>query len=208
MKMKQNNRIMGKVVLGIIAIIILSTGIFLYLLLRGGLPETHNKINQYGQWENFAGYSGLKIFPKDISEDYINSYYYKSQDTIFSPDVQVFMEAVYDEESFEKEINRLSGISVSKNSDTNLILKDAEHFFTDAYVCEYNWNDCYEYALVFQADRKIDYIFLQNVDIRDVKFDVSFLSADYNERIEDSEYCIYAFGIGKNELYYQQNCEQ
>ena len=203
MNIKQNNKIVVKVVLGVVVIIILCTGIFLYQLLLGGPPEIHNKINQYGQWENFVGYSGLKVFPKDISKDDINNYYYKSQDTIFSPEVQVFMEAVYDAESFEREVSRLSEIRVSKNEDTNLILKDAEHFIADAYVCEYNWNNCYEYALVSEADKKIDYIFLQNIDLQDLKFDVSFLPADYNEKIEDSEYCIYAFGIGKNELFFQ-----
>lgn len=194
---------MVKIIIGIILIMVLLITAFLYKFLYGGLPEVHNKVNQYGQWEDFAGYSGLKIFPENILKDNITEYYYKSQDIIFSPEAQIFMEAVYDEKSFEKEITRLFEISVSKGEDINYIIKDMDHFLTTAYVCEYNWSHCYEYALVFEEDKKIDYIFLQNIDIKDIEFNKSYLPENYGEENEDSSYCIYVFGTGKNVLYYE-----
>lgn len=190
--------------IGIIIIAgILVFGALVYKLLFGGIPEVHNSSRQYGNWENFAGYSGLKIFPRDISKESIREYYYRSQDTIFSPEAQVFLEAVFEKDAFEQEVERLSHICMSDGKETNLVLEDNRHFPADAYICEYNWNHCYEYALVFPEALKINYIFLQNIDAADAAFEDSLLPEGYGEESEENPYCLYAFGTGKNVIWYE-----
>ena len=105
--------------------------------------------------------------------------------------------------AFEQEVERLSHICMSDGKETNLVLEDNRHFPADAYICEYNWNHCYEYALVFPEALKINYIFLQNIDAADAAFEDSLLPEGYGEESEENPYCLYAFGTGKNVIWYE-----
>lgn len=196
--MNKKKRMLGSIG----AVLVLIAGVFAFLVFYGGFPEIHTQKNQYRTWEKFAGYSGLKVFPESIKEENIENYYYKSQDTIFSPECQVYLEAFYDDEMFEKEVERLSKISVTYQNKKNLIIEDNENFHGTAYVCEYNWNHCYEYAVISKENKKISYIFLQNVKKEDIKFDSDSLPLQYGENAGQNAFCIYAFGIGKNEIHY------
>lgn len=78
----------------------------------------------------------------------------------------MFLEAVFEKDAFEQEVERLSHIRMSDGKETNLVLEDNRHFPADAYICEYNWNRCYEYALVFPEALKINYIFYRILMLR------------------------------------------
>lgn len=191
------------VIIGLVIGFFVALGSICFLFFFGGFPEVHRQKQQYGTWKKFAGYSGLKVFPDNIHEEDILYYYYKSQDTIFSPECQICLETTYEESDFEKEVKRISQISINYNGKKNKILNDKENFNAEAYICEYNWNHCYEYALIVPETQQITYVFLQNVNKSEVKFDLDWLPDHYEEKDNSLIYCIYAFGPGKDEMQYE-----
>lgn len=116
---------------------------------------------------------------------------------------QICLETTYEESDFEKEVKRISQISINYNGKKNKILNDKENFNAEAYICEYNWNHCYEYALIVPETQQITYVFLQNVNKSEVKFDLDWLPDHYEEKDNSLIYCIYAFGSGKDEMQYE-----
>ncbi len=199
-KMRRSMIAVG-VIIAIIVTALICGGVFAFLVLFGELPEVYSKPSQYGQWDSFDGYSGLKIFPTEIEEQEIEAYYYQSQDTIFSPECQVFLQARYGDEAFAEEVKRLQNIKMVKGKEENLILSGIEQFVAPAYACIYAWHNCYEYALVFEERNTIVYVYLQNMEVEDLEFNPIFLPGNYGE--ETSGYTIYGFGIDNNQMIYE-----
>ncbi len=201
MRKTKNTIIIVMSVILIILALLVGGAMLVYSLLFGEVAEVHHEVSQYGQWESFDGYSGLKIFPKDIQENEIETYYYRSQDVIFSPECQIFLQAKYSDEAFEKEVQRLQNIRVVYDQEENLILYDAEHYIAPAYVCVDGWKGCYEYALVFREKNVIVYVYLQDMKEDKLEFNSLFLPNNYGEDADG--YTIYGFGMGKDHLIFE-----
>lgn len=186
-----------------LVIAILFLGIMtIYLFFYGEIPEVHTSISEYGEWDDFDGYSGLKIFPTQLANAEIQEYYYFSQDVLEAPKCQIYLQVKYDDTTYEKEVLRLKNINIVRNEQNkNVIWNDFEKFVSTAYICEYAWNNCYEYALIFDDMNTVVYIFLQNIEEKDVVFNKIFMPIKYGE--ERESYCIYGFGNGKNVMIYE-----
>lgn len=159
-------------------------------------------VTEYGEFEGFRGYSKLYIFPEQISENVkVEKYLYKYDDTLFDATCQIYLECVYNDEGYEKELKRLSNIKEEYRGEVQRVSYEEEAFRYPAFVTINADNHCYEYALILDGN-KIVYIFLQFTNMEAVEFPLDYLP--YNYEMEDncegeSIYIFYdnaGYGIG------------
>lgn len=163
-------------------------------VLYGDISILVNDPQQYGDFKYFKGYSGLDIFPEDISLHTIEDYYYSYEDTLFDPTSQIYLCCSYDKKTYEEEIERLSKISKSYKGKNQQVIYDTEHYSAPAYVTIDANDHCYEYALL-AGENKIVYIFLQFIKEENIAFDSKYLPENYENAVTDEErgYSIYLF---------------
>jgi len=154
-------------------------------------------ISEYGQFNDFKGPSTLSIFPEILSDSAQNvKYYYGSVDSILGNDYQIFLECNYSDNDYKKEIERLSKITETYLNRTNSIRYDTDTFICPSYVAVLGNNQTYEYALVFNKEKKIVYIFTQFMDLDDIVFDKQFLPPNFMKGDSEHGFSIYAFKYG------------
>lgn len=109
--------------------------------------------------------SGFFIFP-DNTDSALEADYDSSLKTgLFDTDGYVFLTATYDEKGFEKEVDRLSGITCKvfdtlyENSDYHIekVMYDTEMYSYPAYITMDGYDDVYEYALLDDENNRIVY---------------------------------------------------
>ncbi len=109
--------------------------------------------------------SGFFIFP-DNTDSALEADYDSSLKTgLFDTDGYVFLTATYDEKGFEKEVDRLSGITCTvfdtlyENSDYHIekVMYDTEMYSYPAYITMDGYDDVYEYALLDDENNRIVY---------------------------------------------------
>ncbi|PRR83479.1 zf-HC2 domain-containing protein [Clostridium vincentii] len=170
---------------------------FAWLFFTGGNPKVQNIVSEYGEWEEFLGYSNLDVFPivlPDSASDV--DYYCYCRDTLFDPKCQVYLTCTYDTQDYNNEVKRLSEIDESMGGKTQEILYDENCFSYPAYVAVNSSNYCYEYALLLEDEDKIVYVFTQNIKKEDVIFSKNYLAQDYMKENSDKtndKYNIYMF---------------
>ena len=168
-------------ILKIIAIImgVVILWIFGVALCWGIFFHGERDVDKYGEFENYLGYSGLAIFPKDVPSENIESYYYLNRDMPLDPMCEIYVKCTYNEEEYEKEVERLKKIPN--------IRFDEERFNYDAYVSMYNYSSCYEYALLLEDEKSIAYINTQGIygnPLLGLRFDKEYLPEDFMKNIE------------------------
>lgn len=191
-------------------VMILSIGIayFAWLFFTGGNPIVKNDVLEYGEYENFLGYSNLDIFPEKISDkcqSKYNDYYYYCRDTLFDPKCQIYASVCYSENEYNDEIKRLSEIEEKVSDKTNKIKYDNNGFNYPAYIAINGNNYCYEYALLLEEEHRIIYVFIQNIDKKEIVFDVNYLPENYSlsDSYKENEFSIYMFDSNnKDEKYF------
>lgn len=163
------------VIVAIVILLIAGGFLFLHLFFSG-----ESDSNNYGKFENYLGYSELVIFPKDVSQENIESYFYLNRDMIFDPICEIYLKCQYNAEEYASEVERLKEIPN--------IRYDQENFNYSAYVTMYNYSSVYEYALLLEEENTIVYINTQGIQanpILGLKFDKEYLPHDF---MKDTEY--------------------
>lgn len=133
--------------------------------------ETYSTTN-IGEYRNFEGhiseekegiFSGLKIFPLELTEEMHNiSYIYECENVAFNNGYFIYLEGVWSEEAFEQEIQRLRSISLSYREESKKIIYDAKTFAYPAYITVFDDAEgCMEYALVDEENKRIVYLYCQ-----------------------------------------------
>lgn len=151
-------------------------------------------ISEYGQFDDFKGPSTLSIFPDTILDSAQNvKYYYGSVDSILGNDYQIYLECNYSDNDYKKETERLSKITETYLNRTNSIRYDTDTFICPSYVAVLGNNQTYEYALVFNEEKKIVYVFTQFMDRDDIVIDEQYLPPNFMEGDSEHGFSIYAF---------------
>ena len=146
----------------------------------------------------------LYIFPEDTdaaSEVSISGEIYTGLDQCNG---YVLLSCTYEPEAYEAEIERLSNITFSlKHGDEMLVhdvLYDDISYRLPAYVADDGYMDVYEYALVDDAEYKIDYVLLCSPlkgrceGLDDVmKIDMSAYEYSGDESERDERFSIYVW---------------
>lgn len=178
--------------------------LLLVLLLTGYYLIVHGKIitvtdkKEYGNYEKYERLNNLAVFPDKDMEMLFDTYFYQYHDLFYAPCVQIILEAHYTKEQFTQELLRLEELELTYSGQTNHLFKDNTHFLSTAYVAMADWNDSYEYALVFENLHTILYVYLENADsIEDLHVDNLFLPTYYEASSSDNvSYSFYAFPMG------------
>ncbi|MBQ7389836.1 MAG: hypothetical protein IJW02_01870, partial [Clostridia bacterium] len=99
---------------------------------------------------------------------------------IGNPFIEILLIIQYDEVTIEKEIDRLSNLSVNKTT-----LYDSKNFPLPAYIARAN-TQVYIYALVDETKNTISYIYVQHKDFEDINTIKSLLPRNYaNSTLND-----------------------
>ena len=160
----------GIVLIFIVLIVIISLSLFFH-----GKKD----IDNYGKFEDYLGYSKLAIFPKEVSDDNIQSYFYLNRDMPLDPICEIYLKCTYSAEEYNSEVERLKNIQNIKY--------DEENFNYKAYVSMYNFSSCYEYALLLEEEKTIVYINTQGIYgnwLQGLRFDKEYLPKDFMKDIE------------------------
>lgn len=116
--------------------------------------------------------SGFFVFPDDPDKAVQKEYSYSTKTGLFDTDGYFILKAVYSDEDFKAEEERLSEISCDINfkdsSHTNYIMYDDVSYNYPAYVANDGYDHAYEYALLDEENNTIIYVSLsypQNTDL-------------------------------------------
>lgn len=147
------------------------------IIIAIGIWESHTErdVENYAIFDKYCGYGNLWVFPKEISETATNvEYYYFDMNTLMDPTCQIYLCCTYDTETYQKEVDRLSQIKYEMNGLTKSIQYEENIFAYPAYVSIYEWESCYEYALVDAEEQKIVYVFMQGIPKWMIAFDEKY----------------------------------
>lgn len=190
---------------GIITLIIVM--VILLNQLFFGKTITSKDGESYQKLEGKGVYSPLIVFPSSDVDTLSQKYYYQIKDELFAATCQIYLRNQYTEEQYASEIERLENLELSYLDQTNVVYIDQDNFCNVTYVAMANWIDRFEYAIVLEEQKTIIYVYLQNMDEKNIYMDSKYLpqyfhndnASDY-ENVEDmtAEYrSIYSFLIGK-----------
>ena len=73
------------------------------------------------------------------------------------------------------ETERLRNLEFSYQDQTNMLYQDEENYCSVAYVAMANWIDRYEYAITLDDSNTIIYVYLQNMDAKDIHMQSDYL---------------------------------
>lgn len=194
-------------VIGITALIIVFAIVLLNELFFGKTYTSKEGENYQKKLEGKGIYSPLIVFPSSDVDTLSQNYYYQIKDELFAATCQIYLKNQYTEELYASEIERLENLELSYLGQTNDIYIDQDNFCNVTYVAMANWTDRFEYAIGLEEQKTIIYVYLQNMDEKNICMDSKYLpqyfhndnSSDY-ENVEDmtAEYrSIYSFLIGK-----------
>lgn len=183
----------------IIAITIGTIGTILFLSERQSpsVIET-NDIREHHYNKDFDGRSELSLFPTSAWRQTLDYYYYHKEESP-EPSIQIYLDCTFNEESFAMESKRLDKLYASQDSYVNYVQFDSTHFCIPAYVAIAGCLDCYEYALL-PGDNRIIYVYLQNIDKKDIYFDSSYLPSYYG--VSGGGFSMYVLTKPSGEVFY------
>ena len=141
-----------------------------------GTRITSREGEAYHKLEGKGGvYSPLAVFPSADMDTVSQDFYYQTRDEIFAATCQIYLENQYTREQYEAETERLRNLEFSYQDQTNMLYQDEENYCSVAYVAMANWIDRYEYAITLDDSNTIIYVYLQNMDAKDIHMQSDYL---------------------------------
>lgn len=184
---------------------ILILGVFVVMLVGGSIlgPGESQNVDivtsnpaEYSVWDSYEKEMGIEediletgevIFPENMDVEYMDEYFakidgkFKAYDDGYSASISSlrFMVATLPEEEYQKEKERLAGITVTCEDEAvvdnvNHILHDTEHFPAEAYIAVYEDNYEYEYALADDENQQITYVYACVAPLKEIPTEVDF----------------------------------
>lgn len=183
--------ILGSFVLGFILLIVIS--FFLYKCIAYADSDlfehkTIVDISYYDQmWDNPEKYEGDNesiLFPKSVESLDVTDYLFVYNVHLLKTEWQVALVVKYDEDNFEKELERIK--TVCKNSP---VYGETEYFDKPTYASIWDYGTSYEYAIVDEKNSEIAYIYFQHVytDTYEFKIKEEYIPVKYRDMIDSDE---------------------
>lgn len=166
-----------KVVFVVVAVVIVLGIILSYVCYHFiyGTRITSREGEAYHKLEGKGVYSPLAVFPSADMDTVSQDFYYQTRDEIFAATCQIYLENQYTMEQYEAETERLRNLEFSYQDQTNMLYQDEENYCSVAYVAMANWIDRYEYAITLDDSNTIIYVYLQNMDAKDIHMQSDYL---------------------------------
>ena len=100
---------------------------------------------------------------------------------------QIFLEIKYDDPLYLVETERLNNLCANSP-----VCGYSEYYDDFAYATVWNWNCCFEYAVVDQNKKTVCYVYLQLIQKNNLIIDEKYIPKEYEMELSDSEiYSIY-----------------
>lgn len=166
-----------KVVFAVVAVVIVLGMILSYVCYHFiyGTRITSREGEAYHKLEGKGVYSPLAVFPSADMDTVSQDFYYQTRDEIFAATCQIYLENQYTREQYEAETERLRNLKFSYQDQTNMLYQDEKNYCSVAYVAMANWIDRYEYAITLDDSNTIIYVYLQNMDAKDIHMQSDYL---------------------------------
>ena len=166
-----------KVVFAVVAVVIVLGIILSYVCYHFiyGTRITSREGEAYHKLEGKGVYSPLAVFPSADMDTVSQDFYYQTRDEIFAATCQIYLENQYTREQYEAETERLRNLEFSYQDQTNMLYQDEKNYCSVAYVAMANWIDRYEYAITLDDSNTIIYVYLQNMDAKDIHMQSDYL---------------------------------
>lgn len=166
-----------KVVFVVVAVVIVLGIILSYVCYHFiyGTRITSREGEAYHKLEGTGVYSPLAVFPSADMDTVSQDFYYQTRDEIFAATCQIYLEINIPGNSMRQKqnvcviwnflirIRRICSIRMKKN------------YCSVAYVAMANWTDRYEYAITLDDSNTIIYVYLQNMDAKDIHMQADYL---------------------------------
>lgn len=173
-------------------------GLFLLLIVTASVSnyidahmekKTLTDISAYNtMWTDYERYNGEDksiLFPESIDKQDVDDYLFVYNKHILFPEWQVEVVIKYDEKEFVDEVERIKAVCRCSP-----IFSKTDYFGNRAYASVWNYEDCFEYAIVDKENMKIAYIYLESTgyDDKKLKIDEKYVPKDFYDRVESEEY--------------------
>lgn len=134
--------------------------------------------------EEFSGdmTSHFFLFPDDLKDAEDAEFWYEYKTGLFDTDGSFFLSAVYSDEDFADEIERISEITCTVNDGvediTQTVIYDEDMYNYPAYIAIDGYTHNYEYALIDEDDNRIVYVLLGYPDYDELSEYSDYLKSD------------------------------
>lgn len=183
-------------ILGALIIAIVFIVLIIFIFYKGlnyadsGLFEqkTVTDIAYYDEmWDNpekHEDYNKSILFPKSVENLKVTDFLFVYNVHLFITEWQIELVVKYDEDYFENEVERIK--SVCKGSP---VYGETEYFDKPAYASMWDYDSCYEYAIVDEKNSEIVYIYFQYVyvDLYEFKIEEKYIPKGYRNTSDTSE---------------------
>ena len=175
--MTKKQKVVFAVVAAVVAAVLVPGIILSYVCYHFiyGTRITSREGEAYHKLEGKGVYSPLAVFPSADMDTVSQDFYYQTRDEIFAATCQIYLENQYTREQYEAETERLRNLEFSYQDQTNMLYQDEENYCSVAYVAMANWTDRYEYAITLDDSNTIIYVYLQNMDAKDIHMQSDYL---------------------------------
>ena len=128
------------------------------------------------------------MFPNNVNEEQCVTFICKHTTyQLLGTGWQLLLEIRYDDSLYFSEIDRLNNLC--GNSPIRGI---SEYFGNPAYATVWNWNGCFEYAVVDEKEKTVCYIYLQLIEEDNLILDKKYIPEGYEMQLGNFEtYSIY-----------------
>ena len=123
------------------------------------------------------------LFPNSVSEEECVEFICRH--TTYLPlgtGWQILLRIKYDDDRFISEINRLNNLC-----ENSPICGYSENFDDYAYATVWNWNSCFEYAIIDEKEKTVSYIYLQLIEKKDLFIEDEYIPKEYEMQLTDSQ---------------------
>lgn len=175
--MTKKQKVVFAVVAAVVAAVLVPGIILSYVCYHFiyGTRITSREGEAYHKLEGKGVYSPLAVFPSADMDTVSQDFYYQTRDEIFAATCQIYLENQYTREQYEAETERLRNLEFSYQDQTNMLYQDEENYCSVAYVAMAKWIDRYEYAITLDDSNTIIYVYLQNMDAKDIHMQSDYL---------------------------------
>ncbi len=184
MKMKTKKFIKWLIIGAVLTVLTIITliAVLVTLFFTGGPPKKSDDYRDYKEIYDlmYDSRSGMVVFPENLSENMTDiEFSYSYQDTFGSPTVHIFLQGTYNQEEYDKEVERLEHTYKTYGGTKRELLRDEEGKYPyPAYIAVENHSYSYEYALL-TGENQITYILTGFFEKNKVPFDDKYLPEDF-----------------------------
>ena len=128
------------------------------------------------------------LFPDNVSKEQCLSFNCKHTTyQLLGTGWQVSLEIRYDDPQYFSEIERLNNLCINSP-----ICGVSGYFNNSAYASVWNWNSCFEYAVVDEKEKTVCYIYLQLIEKDSLTIDNKYIPKGYEMQLSNSKsYSVY-----------------